>query len=414
MTAKEDHGTAALVGHLGDQRIVGVQHGRALGRYAPDGHGFDQRQLFHGVDAGHAQVIAFADVRNDGDVTPIEAQAFAQQAAARGFEHGSIDTRITEHRAGALGTTAVAGVEAAVFDVNPVRAGHSHAAPGHLQQVRHAAGGGGLAVGTGHGDDRNAAVFAVRENRIDHRLTDRAGRALRRLDMHAQPRGRVDFDDGSAGDIERLVDARGDNVDAGHVQADHGRRVDSALGDQRMNLVGDVDRAATGAEVGVAPEDDDLARFGNGFNGEALLGQHFEADGIEPQFAERGCVIFAAARIEVFDVDELGDGVRSVADDGRRLPARRRDQAATNDQQPEIAAFDLALDHDLAVLGDRDLVGGHDRVARGKANRNAAALIAFARLYNHRHADFLRRGPGFFGAVDTATLGHRHADGAEQ
>ena len=91
-----DDVAAALARHPGDQRIVGVEHGRAGARHGLDEHGLDGGQLADRVDAVQAQVVA-GDVGHDGDVVAVVAQALAQDAAARDLEHARVDRRVLEH-----------------------------------------------------------------------------------------------------------------------------------------------------------------------------------------------------------------------------------------------------------------------------------------------------------------------------
>ncbi len=72
-----------------------------------------------------AEVIAVADVRDHGHVALVEAQARAEDAAARRFKHGRVDVRVHQHAAGAAGAGAVVVIDAAVVEVDPVGAGHA-------------------------------------------------------------------------------------------------------------------------------------------------------------------------------------------------------------------------------------------------------------------------------------------------
>ncbi len=232
--------------------------------------------------------------------------------------------------------------------------------------------------------------------------------------MHAQAGRGVDLDDGAAGDVERLVDARGDHVDARHVQADHGGGVDGPLGHQRMDLVGDVDGAAARAEVRVPAQENDLSRSWDGVDRHALRGQHLAADLVQAQLGERRGVILAAPRILVLDLDQFGDGVLAIAGHGGADAPGRRNQAATDDQQAEVAALDVALDQHFVLLGAGEIVRGHHGLARAQRDGNAAPLVAPARLDDHGEADLLRGLPCLFRVLDGAAFGHRHADRGEQ
>ena len=55
-----------------------------------DDRPLDSGQLFGGIDASQAEVIAFADIGNDRRVAHIEPQPFAQYAAAGRFENSGV------------------------------------------------------------------------------------------------------------------------------------------------------------------------------------------------------------------------------------------------------------------------------------------------------------------------------------
>ena len=91
-----DDAAAALPRHPRDERIVGVEHGRARARHRLDEHGLDVRQLADRLDAAQTEVVA-GDVGHDRDVVAVVAEALAQDAAARHLEHGRVDGRVLEH-----------------------------------------------------------------------------------------------------------------------------------------------------------------------------------------------------------------------------------------------------------------------------------------------------------------------------
>ena len=93
-----------------------------------------------------------------------------------------------------------------------------------------------------------------------------------------------------------------------------------------MDIVGDVGRGATGAEIRVPPEDDNLTGSRDRSGGQFLFGENRQPDGIESQLAERSGMVFAAARIGVHALDQLLD--RSAC--RRRRRAAVRAPAATS------------------------------------------------------------------------------------
>ena len=117
-----------------------------------------------------------------------------------------------------------------------VHAAHApDAATGALQDVRDEARGGGLTVHSGDGHDRNTPILAWSEERSDDRLADWPRLAGRRLQVHPQARGGVDFDDHTALRLERTADVDRDHIDPGNVEADDSCSVDGPRGHIGMN-----------------------------------------------------------------------------------------------------------------------------------------------------------------------------------
>ena len=83
---------------------------------------------------------------------------------------------------------------------------------------------------------------------------------------------------------------------------------------------------AAGTESGVKPCD----------------AEHGQRQTVERDEAQRRGVAVAAARILVFDLDQLADRVLAVADDVGRLAAGGGDQLVADDQQPVIAPRGVA------------------------------------------------------------------------
>ena len=175
-----DDAAAALARHPRDERIVGVEHGRARARHRLDDDRLDVRQLRHRLDAAQAEVVA-GHVGHDGDVVAVVAEALAQDAAARDLEHRRVDRRVLEHHLRRARARHVALPDQPAVDDDAVGRGHAHAAAHQLQDVADHAHGRRLAVGAGHADDRDARVRARREEQVDDRLGDVLRLALGRV-----------------------------------------------------------------------------------------------------------------------------------------------------------------------------------------------------------------------------------------
>ena len=410
---EEGHAAGAVRRHGGHGRVGGVQHGGAGGRHVEHDHALEHAQVFQRGDVVQAQVVAAAHVGDDGHLALVEGQAFAQQAATRGFQHRGVDVGVHQHVARAARAGAVAGIGLAAVHVHAVGVGHAHAQALGLEQVGGQAHGGGLAVGAGDGDHRDAAVAAARVHVVDHRLAHVAPLAERGADVHAQAGRGVDFDDAAALLFQRADDGFTDHVDTADVQAHGLGCFDGAGGHVGVHAVGHVSGGAAGGQVGVVAQHHALALGGHGIRGEVLGGQARLGDGVDADLGERGAVALATARVQVDLGHQFAHGVLAVADHQRRVAPGSGDQLVAHHQQAEVVAGQVFLDHHAAVLG-RGVVGDVEMAALGDAHRHALALVAVLRLDHHRQADILGGGPAVVLAVDRAAARHRHAGRMQQ
>ena len=355
---------------------------------------FTLGQLFRRVDVGQPQVVAVADVRHHGHVAVVEAEPLAEDAAAGRLEHGHVDAGVDQHAAGALRAAAIAAVDAAIVDENPVRAGHAHALARAAEDMRDEARGGRLAVDAGDGDDGDAAIFAGGKQRVDDGLAHRTGNSHRRFQVHAEAGGGVDFDDHAPllaqrpGDV--LRHRRRCRQRPGRRSWRRRRRRPPRPDDTRSvtsMAVPPVLRLALRRMSTIAPAGGvDIGR-------ESLIGQHGHGNGIQLDLAQHGGMVLAAAGIGVGQLDQLGHAVHAVAEDLGRLAAGGGYHPIAHDQQAIVVAGGELLDqHRLAFLPRRG-IGGHDLLAGRKVGGHAAALVAVLRFDDHRHADVAGRLP---------------------
>ena len=82
--------------HRSDQRIVGIEYGKAVPRHRLHNDRFDICELVERVDAAEAQMISL-DVQYDPHVVALIPQTFAQDAAACHLEDSEVDPRILQH-----------------------------------------------------------------------------------------------------------------------------------------------------------------------------------------------------------------------------------------------------------------------------------------------------------------------------
>ena len=411
---KEGDVAAAVVGHADHHRVGGVEHRHAALQHILHDHPLEDGQVFQGGDVVQAQMVARADVGHHRHLAAVEGQAFAQQAAARRFEHGGVDVGVHQHIAGASRAAAVAAVDGAPFDIDAVGIRHAGAQPGGGGQVGDQAHGGGFAIGAGDGDDGNAAVVAIGEHGADDGFAHRAALAERWGQVHAQARRGIDFHHAAALLLDGFQHAVAHQVDAADVQPHHVGGGDGARRHFRMDVVGNVGGGAAGRQIGVVAQDDAFAARRDRVGLIALRGQAGQGDVVEADLGQRGGVAVAAARVEVDLVDQLAHGGDAVADHLRRIAAGGGDQFVAHHQQAEIVTGQVALDHDVvAEFAGGDKSGRH-LLLGGDVDGDALALVAVLRLDHHRQADFQRRRPGVVGVQRHAAVRHRHPGRVEQ
>ncbi len=139
-----------------EQRIVGVQHQRAVRVERPRHRQLHGGEVIEVVDAVLAEVVV-ADVGDDGDVRTRHRKPAPQDAATRRFEHGRVDVRSTqrEPRAGRSGVIARRDLfrtdaNAIGARVDGTRAMHAQDRSQHACRRR-------LAIRTRHQRDRHVA-----------------------------------------------------------------------------------------------------------------------------------------------------------------------------------------------------------------------------------------------------------------
>ncbi len=120
-----------------------------------------------------------------------------------------------------------------------------------------------------------------------------------------RPGGGIDFDDHAALLRKRPRDVLGHHVDAGHVQADRLGGIDRVGRHRRMDPLGDVDRRAAGAQIGVPAHEHGLAGRRDRLGPEPLVGQHRQGDGVELDLAQHRGMVLAAAGIGVGLLDQF-------------------------------------------------------------------------------------------------------------
>jgi hypothetical protein len=360
------------------------------------------------------------EVGDDTNLATVVGQSLVEDGGGPVLEHRAVDLAADQQT---LGNGAVGGVgivDAAPAEEQAVAAGQAHRVAGQLQQPGGQPGHAAAVATAGNADDGDATdgrlgvgggVF-LRKQVLDDGVTHRPRVADGRLQMRQQARAGIDLDDGAALRRQRPPDVLGHHVDAGNVQPHRAHRQFDHPRHLGVDLVGAVD-----GDIAVAL-DQHAAAGGRHRLGRQTLALEVGADHavvLRAQARQRVVFGVAAARVGVdLGVDQRDHVVHAVADDGNRLAARRRLDAARHHQQPMFMSRHEALDEHLAAMAVGHRPGGLDLFARAQVQRHAAAVVAVGRFHDHRQSDVLGRGPGLGRAGGTLALGHRHADLGQQ
>ena len=118
----------------------------------------DLGQLFERLNVGKTEVVALANVGDDGYIAALKARSFAKDAAACCFKHGRVD--IGDSSGSSLATlraAAIAFVDTPPGYIHTFGACHADTSAEPCQNVRNQARCSSLTIDTRDGDDRNAA-----------------------------------------------------------------------------------------------------------------------------------------------------------------------------------------------------------------------------------------------------------------
>uniref|UniRef100_A0A0N4ZWI7 PE-PGRS family protein n=1 Tax=Parastrongyloides trichosuri TaxID=131310 RepID=A0A0N4ZWI7_PARTI len=417
----EDRGTA--FGHMLQQEARGVgtaAHGEIDDPAArpPTGHGLghhrlDLRQVLQRVHPLEPQVVGL-DVEDAADVATVEGKALAEDAPPGAFQHGDVDDGIIEHPPGAARAAGVAGADPLPVDIDAAGVGQAHDPSFRLQHMGDHPPHGRFPVGARHCDHGNAGPDAPREHHVQNRPGDVPRLALRRRQMHAQSRRRIDLDHTPAGVAHRAADVRRQKIHPGHVQAQGqgGPPGDSGVG--RMNLVGPVRRGPARGKVGGGPERDPDAGPRNALGRQALAGQEGQRLLVEADLGQAVLMADAPARVGVDRLDQLGHRPAAVPLDAGRAALGDSDDPAVDHQNPVIAARKLLLDDDPSSVGRRQGEGLPDGLARVQACRHAPSMVAVERLDHNAAAQACGGGGGLVRGAHHLPARGRTAHGLKQ
>src|SRR5690606_7419327 len=108
--------------HLIDERVLGIQHRKALLRNRSRNDRFNAREVVERVYIFHSEVIG-RNVQDHADVAMIEPKARTNDAAAGSFENADLNRRVLEDKLGGDRAGIVACYDLLIADISSVRCG---------------------------------------------------------------------------------------------------------------------------------------------------------------------------------------------------------------------------------------------------------------------------------------------------
>ena len=182
---EEQHFSGTVVGHRSGEWVFGIEDRISMWRDRFDSDTLHASKLLWRVDTVQAEVVAIGNVRHDGRVTEIKAQAFAKNATASSLQYSSLHNRIGQHGASTLRSAAISRVDPSVVDVHAVGASHADPFAGASQQMSDQSSRRRLAVCSGDRNRRNTTIVALSEHRTDDRFAHRTAFAVGWFEVHS-------------------------------------------------------------------------------------------------------------------------------------------------------------------------------------------------------------------------------------
>ena len=366
-----------------------------------------------GIDRPRGGVVGTGDRRQDSDFAVERGEPLDRRVGRPAHEDHRLDVRMGQQRdrAVAIGTGELIRGLPRHIDPRPGR--HPGDDPPSAektgQSTSHLPGHRTM----GNGDHRHATIVIPLEHQVDDRLPHRPRFPLLRGDVHEHPRSGVDLDHHPALLPQGATDLLGDQIDAGDVEPDGPGGEDGVTGDVGMDLVGLV-----GGQVAV-----DLDRHAASHGGDAprlkrLPPQQPDRQIVELHDREDVGVVRAAERVAVGVVDERADRAHAIANDDVVLTTGRRHAPLPHDEEAMGNAMGELLDNHAAgaavIFADGDLERLVHVVVVTDPKRNAAPVIAVARLDDDGEAELGGGQAGLLDARRHPAARHRHPDLLEE
>ena len=257
---------------------------------------------------------------------------------------------------------------------------------------------------------------ALREQQVDDRLRHVLWLALGGVRVHSEPRRRVHLDHGAAALTDGLRDVGSDEVDAGHVEADHLRGLFGDLDVLLVRFERPVDGDAPRGHVPRLGELHHGVLRRNVLQLESLGSNERRRLVVDLDAGQDLFVPDAAPRVEVGRLDELGDCVLAVADDVGGNAFSDGDHPSADDQDPVIVPRHVGLDHDAAASRFRAgaLVPLSYRVVVAQFEADAPAVVPVERFRDDRVPDPTRPLDGLVRRANDLAARHGQPCGGQQ
>ena len=163
--------------------------------------------------------MVFRYIGHYSHIAGMEAKACTQHAAARRLQHGKVYCWVFQYKLCDYRACAITLHHHLVLDIDAIGSGVAHLMPHLLYDVGNKARRRGLTIGTGNGNDGYARRCSRRVQHVDHGLGHIARQTFSWLQVHAEARGSIHFQNGPAIFLYRHRKVWRHDIDAADVQA---------------------------------------------------------------------------------------------------------------------------------------------------------------------------------------------------
>ena len=289
--------------HIHDQWIGSIEDSRPLLGNGGNNRALHPRQPFGRIDFAKTEMVSRTDIRNNGNIAGVEATTLAQNAAAGGLQHSRRNRRIGKHAPRTHRATAITSLNLSCTNPNSLCACRPHSRTTGGRQMGKQPHDGCFPVGTRNGSHGNPAIVSRSKQRIDDRSANITRCANRRLQMHPQPWSSVHLNHNTTLGFKRMPNISRNNIDTCDIQADDPGSLDGPRCHIWVHVIGHIFGRATGAQVGILPQQDDPIQAWHAFWRKPLLCQDGHCHLVDDHRTQRRCVVSASTGVLIDAID---------------------------------------------------------------------------------------------------------------